>query len=274
MPRGADAQPVALLLDGFLDRGDAVPLTRLLVAQSRLPGPRANLELGDAFATAAAAHTGPAMRRLWRLCDTLAGIGATAAPTNTPEEFLAFCGTLGLGAIGAAAPEFSGKALTRLHVLVRDARGRTREAVARGLQRMIGAHPRETLAALSGWITKDDWLAMRAVAAAVAEPALLKNRPVARVALRLHQTILRRVLRTRARTSEAFRTLRQALGYSCSVVTAALPGEGFAFMRTLAESGDPDGRWIVEENLKKKRLTAVYPQEAASLERLLARRPQ
>ncbi len=45
-------------------------------------------------------------------------------------------------------------------------------------------------------------------------------------------------------------------------------------MRTLAESGDPDGRWIVEENLKKKRLTADYPQEAASLGRLLARRPR
>ncbi len=232
--RNATLERLDGLIEAFVGAADPAPLTRHLTANSRLPGPRGNLELAHAFADAVAGYAGPPRRGLWDLCIALASVTPAAAPTNTPEEFLAFCGTVGLGAIGAAAPEFFGNALTHLRVSTGDPRWRTREAVAMGLQRMIGAHPREALAALSRWIVSDDWLAMRAVAAAVAEPALLKDRATARTAVRLHRAILRRVLGARVRTSEAFRTLRQALGYSCSVVLAALPEAERASVRLVA----------------------------------------
>jgi len=50
------------------------------------------------------------------------------------------------------------------------------------------------------------------------------------------------------------RALRQALGYTLSVVTAASPETGFHLMEELAALPDPDIIWIVRENMKKKRL--------------------
>ncbi|MDD3857322.1 MAG: hypothetical protein PHP43_04655, partial [Methanoculleus sp.] len=41
---------VARLLTSFLSSGDAGDLLAFLVAESRLPGPRANLEIAAAFA--------------------------------------------------------------------------------------------------------------------------------------------------------------------------------------------------------------------------------
>ena len=59
-----------------------------LLAESRLPGPRANLEL-------AVADKGTAEQfGTWRAWD------AERAPVGTPHEFLAFCGVLGRVARG------------------------------------------------------------------------------------------------------------------------------------------------------------------------------
>jgi len=55
--------------------------------ESRLPGPRSNLELAQAVAEEGDAAC---FERL--LC-----YDAVRAPTNTPDEFLAVCGVLGLG---------------------------------------------------------------------------------------------------------------------------------------------------------------------------------
>ena len=54
------------------------------------------------------------------------------------------------------------------------------------------------------------------------------------------------------RRSEAERVLRQALGFTISVTTAAT-GD-FGLLRSLAASGDPDERWIVRQNRRKARL--------------------
>src|SRR5690349_9245275 len=58
-----------------------------LLAESGLPGPRGNLALADA---AADEGDEPRFRR-WLT------FTADKAPANTPQEFLAFCGTVGLG---------------------------------------------------------------------------------------------------------------------------------------------------------------------------------
>jgi hypothetical protein len=59
---------------------------------------------------------------------------------------------------------------------------------------------------------------------------------------------------SREHGSDAFRALRQALGYAWSVAIVALPDEGKLRFELLLASGDPDVRWVVRENLRKKRL--------------------
>ena len=59
------------------------------------------------------------------------------------------------------------------------------------------------------------------------------------------------------RRSDAFKTLRQGLGYCWSVATAALPEIGKPLMERWLDSPDPDIRWIMRENLKKNRLVRM-----------------
>jgi hypothetical protein len=109
---------------------------------------------------------------------------------------------------------------------------------------------------------------MRAVAAGVAEPALLKEKQIARSALELHRKIFAQILAVRERKSDEFKTLRQALGYSLSVVICGIPQEGFEYMRRLVDSQDVDILWIVKENLKKNRLIKNFPNQVAGIKKL------
>ena len=55
-----------------------------------------------------------------------------------------------------------------------------------------------------------------------------------------------------ARRASSVRVLRQALGFTVSVIVAAT-GD-FALLEEMAASGDPDLVWVVRENLGKDRL--------------------
>ena len=92
-----------------------------MVAHSGLPGPRGNLEL----ARAAAEVCSTTELRRW------ARLGPAEAPTGTAEEFLSFCGVLGLG---RALVEDDLRALDELRRHASDPRWRIREAVAMALQ--------------------------------------------------------------------------------------------------------------------------------------------
>ena len=76
-----------------------------------------------------------------------------------------------------------------------------------GIQKLLEKQSQKTLKELEGWIVRDKWLAMRAVAAGVAEPSLLKNKQIAREALELHKKILDQVLTAEERKSMEFKTL-------------------------------------------------------------------
>jgi DNA-binding winged helix-turn-helix (wHTH) protein len=56
----------------------------------------------------------------------------------------------------------------------------------------------------------------------------------------LHRNIIDQVLKTEERKSEAFRTLRKALGHTLSVVVCAVPKAGFEFMAQLNVQPTPD----------------------------------
>ncbi|MEW5956569.1 MAG: hypothetical protein AB1801_02515 [Chloroflexota bacterium] len=261
-------QDLIPLFEAFLTTADAGEIEAYLTAHSNLPGPRGNLELADAFADRVEAGTGYAGDRLWQLCVRMSEVSAQEAPVNDPREFISFCGTVGLGALGLA-PEFFEPALARLKTLANDPRWRMREGAPRALQRLLVRRSQAVLTALAGWLAGGSLLELRAVAAAVAEPAPLQDEAVVGAALSLHRHIFERVMATQTRKSEEFRVLRQALGYTLSVVIQARPVEGFALMAQLVDSQDPDVLWIVKENLKKKRLTRNFPQEVAVIQQRL-----
>src|SRR5437773_7038723 len=110
-----------------------------LKKHSGLPGPRANLEL-----VAAVVEEGDA-DRLWRL-------------SASRDEFLALCGTAGLGRIALLEPD---TVMTWLRELAADPRWRVREGVAIALQRIGRENMAMLLAQMKVW-SRDEPFVQRA----------------------------------------------------------------------------------------------------------------
>jgi hypothetical protein len=252
------------LIESSIGAGTDDRLRHYLALNSNLPGPRGNLELAYAFAEVSAELSMKHPRELLALALDLTLLPASEAPVNDPREIIPFCGALAVGAIGAVHKELVEGTLERLKEMSCDPRWRSREGVAMGLQYLM-ANNIACLEMLETWISDDRWLVVRAVVAGVAEPSLLRDERIAMTALEIHKRIVARIMGSSERRSDEFRTLRQALGYSLSVVVSALPREGFEYMRQLAPSNDRDVRWIVKENLGKKRLTGRYPGEVRAV---------
>jgi len=272
MPTGKKesyAKEVRDLLSGYLRTADDGKTREYLARNSSLPGPRGNLELAHAFADEVGTLSGTEPGKMWELASSLSSLSPDEAPVNDPKELIPFCGAVAIGAIGSMQEGYEQKALARLREKAEDPRWRTREGVAMGLQRIIGKRGSRIVKELDGWIAEDRWLVMRAAAAGVAEPALLKDPNTAAEALEIHRKIVARMLASDHRRSEGFRTLRQALGYSLSVAVCACPEEGFGYLRELVGADDPDVRWIVKENLKKNRLLRGFPGETGALKALI-----
>jgi len=223
---------------GTLDSWDAY-----LLQESRLPGPRANLEL--AFAVA---QMGSEDRLLH-----YAGLDMDAAPTNTPEEFLAVCGVLGLGYLAARG---EGEHFTTLRRSASDPRWRIREAVALGLQEVGRTAMDHLLALMEAWST-GGLLERRAVVATLCEPCLLVDREHASRIVAIMDRITASVLSEQDRRSAEFKVLRKGLAYGWSVAVAAQPAIGKPRMERWIASPDHDMRWIMKQNLKKKRLARM-----------------
>ena len=94
-----------------------------LLNNSGLPGPRGNIELAQAFAD-------EGDLRLFLHYTTYT---ADKAPVNSPYEFLAFCGVVGMGRLLA---EGGIDLLPALRSFSSDPRWRIREGVAMALQRL------------------------------------------------------------------------------------------------------------------------------------------
>jgi len=211
-------QDLIRFLEGFLKTGDENKIFDYLLSHSNLPSPRGNLELATAFAELMEISSSKSLEGLWGLCMKATRTSSDEAPVNDPKEFLPFCGTYAIGALGSICPKYLDKALLRLKELARDSRWRTREAVAMAVQKLLERQPKRTLKILDGWIENSNWLAMRAVAAGVAEPRVLRDEQTARKALEFHKKILAKILRTTERKSSEFKTMRKGLGYTLSVV--------------------------------------------------------
>jgi len=212
----------------------------LLLAESGLPGPRGNLEL---MAAVAAEGDEATFHRY-------AAIDAMAAPTNTPGEFLACCGVLGLGRLLAEGRE---DLLPGLRDHASDVRWRVREAVAMALQTLGDTDMERLLRVARDWSTGMP-LEQRAAAAAVCEPRLLRRADDARATIAILDAITATIPARAERRDVGFLALRKGLGYAWSVAAAALPAEGLPAMDRWLASRDDDIRWIMRQNLGKARL--------------------
>jgi len=214
-----------------------------LLKNSGLPGPRGNLELAAVVAD---------MGNL-ALFEKYITYDPQTAPVNSPYEFLAFCGVLGLGRLVA---EGKIEYIQTIRSFASDPRWRLREGVAQALQRWGKVDMAGLLQEMHNW-TSGSWLEKRAAAAALAEPVLLKKPNHIKQALTILDKITTSLLTCSNRKDPDFLTLRQGLGYCWSVVVAALPQEGIPLMEKWLANPDTDIRWIMKENLKKKRLARV-----------------
>jgi hypothetical protein len=202
-----------------------------LKKNSGLPGPRANLELVEAVGEEADSE------RLWRL-------------SASSDEFLALCGTAGLGHLAVSDPV---PVMSWLRELAADPRWRVREGVAIALQH-LGRHsmPR-LLAEMERWSTGGPYV-QRAAAAGLCEPRLLKEPEHVIRVLRILDRITKSMAATSTRKGEDFRVLRQAIGYCWSVAAAALPEAGRPLMEKWLRSPDKDVAWVMKSNLSKTRI--------------------
>ncbi len=198
---------------------------------SGLPGPRANLELVAAVAEEADAD------RLWRY-------------SASSDEFLALCGTAGLGRIAPQEPE---TVMTWLRELASDPRWRVREGVAIALQRLGRESMPKLLAEMKIW-ARGDPLVQRAVVAGLCEPPLLKSNEDTVEVLAILDQITRSLAANNDRHHDGFRVLRQALGYGWSVAAAAAPQNAKPYLEKWLRSSDKDVAWIMQTNLGKARM--------------------
>jgi hypothetical protein len=214
-----------------------------LLAESGLPGRRANIELARAVADEGDKE----------LFERFLSFDAGTAPANSPYEFLAFCGVLGLGKLLAQG---NGQVLATLRRQASDSRWRIREAVAMALQHWGQVDMEGLLQEMEQW-GQGSLLEQRAAVAALCEPDLLREEAqVARV-LHILDMVTASLEQVEDRRSEEFRVLRKGLGYCWSVAVVAFPEMGKKKMERWFESDDGDVRWVMRENLKKKRLARM-----------------
>ncbi len=206
-----------------------------LKKHSGLPGPRANLELVAAVAEEADAD------RLWRY-------------SASEDEFLALCGTAGLGRIALLEPD---TVMKWLRELASDPRWRVREGVAIALQRIGRENMATLLSEMKTWADGDVYV-QRAAVAGLCEPALLQSNAETVEVLAILDHITRSLAAASiGRGDDGFRVLRQALGYGWSVAAAAAPANATPYLEKWLRSTDKDVMWVMKSNLAKNRMAGL-----------------
>ena len=231
--------------EAYVEQLKSVPdWEAFLKKHSGLPGPRGNLELAQA-----AADCGTARQfREWLKYD------ARRAPTNTPGEFVAFCGVLGHGRLLAEGGDQAVTILRRGSLRPTLARaggcGDGAAAAGRGRHGKDVARRRALGARHAARTAGGRRRRVRAGAAAAS-----RNMPAGCCACSIASRVS--LARAQDRRTEEFRVLRQGLGYCWSVAIAALPEAGKPLLEKWSESRDPDVLWVVRENLGKARLARM-----------------
>jgi 3-methyladenine DNA glycosylase AlkC len=211
-----------------------------LLRESGLPGPRGNIELAYAVAEEGDQE----------LFKHLLSFEPKQAPVNSPHEFLAFCGVLGLGKLLSQGQV---EVLEALRFHASDPRWRIREAVAKALQYLGEVDMDALLHEMEAW-SEGNRLEQRAAAAALCEPRLLREPEQVESVLQILDRITALLQDAEDRRADEFQALRKGLGYCWSVAVAAYPEAGKQAMERWFATDDRDVLWIMKQNLRKKRL--------------------
>jgi len=214
-----------------------------LLEESGLPGPRGNIELGKAVADEGTEA----------LFLELLEHDPESAPTGMAEEFLPFCGAVGLGRLVAEGQD---EHLSRLRELASDPRWRVREAVAMALQRLGDADVGALLDVAEDWADGGHY-EQRAAVAGVCEPRLLADAERADRVFDLLDAVTASVAASDERDTDGFEALRKGLGYGWSVAVVAYPEAGKERFEAWLDDEDPDVRWVLRRNLSKARLSRL-----------------
>jgi len=230
-----------------------------LIANSNLPGKRANLEL--AFAMADCFGTGDLNESNWRMLAEWARIAPDDAPTNHPKEFLPFCAILSLGSsYSLASQKNKAKFIDIIKNAASDPRWRIREASAMGFQRIAEKDFNVTKKLFSEWIKKATFSEKRAILVALAHPPILNNEENVAFCFQIADEVLQGLLdlnRSDEETEE-YTILKKGLGFTLSVYVAYSPRKGFLFLKEWAQKGNDEIRKIIKTNLSKSRLIKQY----------------
>src|SRR5258706_3683076 len=202
-----------------------------LKKHSGLPGPRANLELVQAVGDEADSD------RLWRF-------------SASADEFLALCGTAGLGKVALMEPD---TVMTWLRELASDRRWRVREGVAIALQRIGRESMPHLLAEMELWAGEGPYV-QRAAAAGLCGPDLLTQNASTVQVLAILDRITSSLSAATDRKTDDFKVLRKALGYCWSFAAAAAPNNARPYFEKWMRSTAKDVAWVMKSNLGKTRM--------------------
>ncbi|MFC3747155.1 hypothetical protein [Paenibacillus sp. GCM10012306] len=255
--------------DDLQDANQFAELETVLLSESNLPGPRANL--GTAAVFAAAFESSEVTSEAWNLILKWVNTTAANAPTNNPGEFLPFCGLQAMGAYFDYA-ELPRKQiiLEKCQAAMNDDRWRMREAAAMALQR-IGEREFNVIQSLFDSIApRANPLEKRAFVATLAHPPLLKDPSHVQYALQLSEQILDEITVVEVNyAAEDYRVLSKGLEYAVSLFVERAPDAGFALLAKFAVSTDKRIQKIVKSNLGKTRLATKFSHEVKQIQQLL-----
>jgi len=208
-----------------------------------MPGPRANLELVNVVA-----DEGTEAQFKYFL---------TFDERKNPAQLTAgFFGRMWRRRHGTTPHARLPEALKILRAAASDSRWRVREGVAMALQRFGDTDMEGILAEMERW-SRGSFLEMRAAAASLCEPRLLKQAEHAKEVLIILDRITKSISSAKDRNTDGFKALRKSMGYCWSVAVAANPDIGRPMLEQWFSTKDKDIRWIMRENLKKKRLQRI-----------------
>lgn len=210
-----------------------------LLENSKLPGPRANLELLYTFTTSASEK---------EIVDCL---NIQQVSLNTPEEFALTCGV-------AASIYHSAATLGRVDPdyikYANHESWRVREGICIGFQKsknlLTSMQMLEDLQILS----RGTALEMRTYIATLSEPCLLMDYIDPNWLLNELYRITSEQFQNKDKIDDELKVLRKALGYCWSVPLCGDGADKTHFEKLLELRNNKHIQWIIKENLKKKRL--------------------
>ena len=254
------------VIKGFFDEQKYNEVERYLVANSNLPGPRANLEMTYAFADYF--DTWKPNNSHWEFLCRLLNIGNAEAPTDNPREILPFCAIQAFGTLYLQVDEAKrAQILDALKSEMNDKRWRMREAIAMSFQRIAERDFQVVKDLFSSLYHGSNFLEKRAFVAALAHPPILKEKENVLFCLKISEDILNEIviLDESSRKIEDFTVLSKGLEYAISVFVENLPKEGFGILERFASVGQKDVKRILKANLGKARLKKKYGDRVAEI---------